>query len=274
MVQTKGGGSDAGGRQAFFLVRSREERAVHGAAVCDGPVAPRVGVAAVVVGGEPKESCVRFRDEKVAQTDPWLVRLVPPDRQHPARIERDEAAVRVEQAQQRNRRRRPALPHAVRSSVSRSGNTGRSEARRARRAGRGAQDEARRTRRGAKGKEKGKVGFGAWLLDADADADGNENAARQLGQRNATRMLTTRAGAPPLSWLAALLLCLCALPLSRASALTTTIPANERTCFYALVDKASEKVSSPPPQPLRSPLTLRLSPGRLLLRGQSSVHHP
>lgn len=28
------------------------------------------------------------------------------------------------------------------------------------------------------------------------------------------------------------------------SALTTTIPANDRTCFYAAVDKAGEKVSS------------------------------
>lgn len=55
------------------------------------------------------------------------------------------------------------------------------------------------------------------------------------------------------SWLAtALLLLLSALPFADASALTTTIAANERTCFYALVDKASEKVmpSSPlPPAP-------------------------
>ena len=31
-------------------------------------------------------------------------------------------------------------------------------------------------------------------------------------------------------------------PTAEASALTTTIPANERTCFYANVDKAGEKV--------------------------------
>lgn len=32
---------------------------------------------------------------------------------------------------------------------------------------------------------------------------------------------------------------------SSASALTTTVPANERACFYANVDKAGEKVRSP-----------------------------
>lgn len=39
------------------------------------------------------------------------------------------------------------------------------------------------------------------------------------------------------------------LPTATASALTTTINANERTCFYALVDKAGEKVR--PLQPSR-----------------------
>ncbi|GAA5955023.1 hypothetical protein JCM21900_002763 [Sporobolomyces salmonicolor] len=35
---------------------------------------------------------------------------------------------------------------------------------------------------------------------------------------------------------------LSAVPLARGSALTTTINANERTCFYALVDKVGEKI--------------------------------
>ena len=39
------------------------------------------------------------------------------------------------------------------------------------------------------------------------------------------------------------LVLLSALPRAEASALTTTINANERTCFYALVDKVGEKVS-------------------------------
>lgn len=38
------------------------------------------------------------------------------------------------------------------------------------------------------------------------------------------------------------LLALLRLPTATASALTTTINANERTCFYALVDKVGEKV--------------------------------
>lgn len=33
--------------------------------------------------------------------------------------------------------------------------------------------------------------------------------------------------------------------LVNASALTTTIAANQKTCFYALVDKSGEKVSLP-----------------------------
>jgi len=40
------------------------------------------------------------------------------------------------------------------------------------------------------------------------------------------------------------LVLLSALPRVEASALTTTINANERTCFYALVDKVGEKVST------------------------------
>ncbi|CEQ38975.1 SPOSA6832_00432 [Sporobolomyces salmonicolor] len=39
-----------------------------------------------------------------------------------------------------------------------------------------------------------------------------------------------------------LLALLSAVPLARGSALTTTINANERTCFYALVDKVGEKI--------------------------------
>lgn len=39
------------------------------------------------------------------------------------------------------------------------------------------------------------------------------------------------------------LVLLTTLPRVDASALTTTINANERTCFYALVDKVGEKVS-------------------------------
>lgn len=35
-------------------------------------------------------------------------------------------------------------------------------------------------------------------------------------------------------------------PFASGSALTTAIAANERTCFYALVDKAGEKVSYTP----------------------------
>ncbi|GAA5863635.1 hypothetical protein JCM5296_004008 [Sporobolomyces johnsonii] len=41
---------------------------------------------------------------------------------------------------------------------------------------------------------------------------------------------------------AILLALLSAVPLARGSALTTTINANERTCFYALVDKVGEKI--------------------------------
>lgn len=44
--------------------------------------------------------------------------------------------------------------------------------------------------------------------------------------------------------LSLLLTLLSLLQLISASALTTTIAANERTCFYASVDKVSEKVSS------------------------------
>lgn len=40
---------------------------------------------------------------------------------------------------------------------------------------------------------------------------------------------------------------LCLLHLANASALTTTIQASERTCFYALVDKPGEKVRAPTP---------------------------
>jgi hypothetical protein len=43
--------------------------------------------------------------------------------------------------------------------------------------------------------------------------------------------------------LSLLLTLLSLLQLISASALTTTIAANERTCFYASVDKVSEKVS-------------------------------
>ncbi|BGP12910.1 hypothetical protein JCM10213_004329 [Rhodosporidiobolus nylandii] len=47
----------------------------------------------------------------------------------------------------------------------------------------------------------------------------------------------------PLLWIAALLVALLVAPLRAAgSALTTTINANERSCFYAAVDKAGEKV--------------------------------
>jgi hypothetical protein len=41
---------------------------------------------------------------------------------------------------------------------------------------------------------------------------------------------------------ALLLSLLSALPRAAGSALTTTIEANQRTCFYAAVDKAGEKV--------------------------------
>lgn len=59
-------------------------------------------------------------------------------------------------------------------------------------------------------------------------------------------------------WLLLLLALVC-LSSVLGSALTTTIAANERTCFYAFVDKSGEKVRSPDP---RDVLTLA---GRLLL---------
>ncbi|GAA5921361.1 hypothetical protein JCM1841_002456 [Sporobolomyces salmonicolor] len=52
-----------------------------------------------------------------------------------------------------------------------------------------------------------------------------------------------RLPAPLFLLLSAILLALLsAVPLARGSALTTTINANERTCFYALVDKVGEKI--------------------------------
>lgn len=63
-----------------------------------------------------------------------------------------------------------------------------------------------------------------------------------------------------------------------ASALTTTIAANERTCFYALVDKAGEKVRhfSKRVREHTKCITMAdgfpLLAGRILLRGQCTKH--
>ena len=50
---------------------------------------------------------------------------------------------------------------------------------------------------------------------------------------------------------------LAAVPRVEASALTTTINANERTCFYALVDKVGEKVRIIPSRELGTPTGYR-----------------
>lgn len=49
-------------------------------------------------------------------------------------------------------------------------------------------------------------------------------------------------GTGPLSFLLLLVVALLSSPFAAGSALTTTIEANQRTCFYALVDEAGEKV--------------------------------